>query len=507
VQDYSSPDYRRTRTRIIKEARREKNHIVTANALPRVKDESADVLIIGAGAAGLAAARDLGVAGRKVVVLEARDRVGGRIFTYKHPSEPSPIELGAEFVHGKSPELWRIAQRAHLDLYEVGGRHLYFENCKLNRSVSFRATIESLNERMKASRADQSLEDFLATLPDDEETRRAKAIVIRYAEGFHAGRINRIGIHGLIKANEAADSIEGDKAFRFLNGYDSLVQALRADAESHGATILLNTTVKEIRWSGDGVEAVSAGGSGDGSFAASRAIITLPLGVMQTSRGQPASVRFIPELPPEKQGAIKHLEMGHVLRVVLSFREPFWENLTTWDERNEPVKFVDAGFIHCPDMVIPTWWTQLPIRAPVLVGWVGGQNADRISEGAIEGRYVDESAESKRGYLAHTAGKSVGSLVRDQAINSLARLFDLSSEYIRDQLRAAHFHDWQHDQFSRGAYAYLPVNGLDDQILLSQTVDGVLFFAGEATSVGHIGTVHGAIMSGQRAAREVLGKA
>jgi monoamine oxidase len=480
---------------------------VIANTLPSVKDESSDVLIIGAGAAGLAAARDLGVAGRKVIVLEARDRVGGRILTFKDPSEPIPIELGAEFVHGKSPELWRIAQRAHLELYEVSGRRLYFENCKLARSVSFRSTIQSLNDRMKASSVDQSLKDFLAALPDDEETRRAKAMAIRYAEGFHAGRIDRIGIHGLIKANEAAGSIEGDKAFRFLNGYDSFVQALRAEAESHGATILLNTMVKEIRWSGDGVEAVCAAGSGVGSFTASRAVITLPLGVLQTSRGQPANVRFIPELPSEKQGAIKHLEMGHVLRIVLSFRERFWETLKIWDEHNEPVKFVDAGFMHCPDLALPTWWTQLPIRAPVLVGWVGGQNADRITRSATTSHDVDDRANGNSARLTHAAGEALGSLVRDQAIASLAQLFDLSTEYISDQLRAAYFHDWQHDQFSRGAYAYVPVDGLDDQIALSRAVDGVLFFAGEATSIGNIGTVHGAIMSGQRAAREILVRA
>jgi monoamine oxidase len=108
--------------------------------------------------------------------------------------------------------------------------------------------------------------------------------------------------------------------------------------------------------------------------------------------------------------------------------------------------------------------------------------------------------------LAQPAGESLGSLVLDQAITSLARIFDLSTEYIRDRLVASYFHDWQHDPFSRGAYGYVPVAGLDAQLALSEPVDGTLFFAGEATSVGHIGTVHGAIMSGQRAAREILAR-
>jgi hypothetical protein len=180
--------------------------------------------------------------------------------------------------------------------------------------------------------------------------------------------------------------------------------------------------------------------------------------------------------------------------------------LTFWDQDSNPVKFADAGFIHCPDLPLPTWWTQLPIRAPVLVGWVGGPNADRISWSSTSRHTVADQTESDNAHLAQAVGESLGSLVLDQAITSLTRIFDLSSDYLRDRLAAFYFHDWQHDPFSRGAYGYVPVASLDDQLALSQPVDGTLFFAGEATSVGHIGTVHGAIMSGQRAASEILAR-
>src|SRR5205807_7414846 len=273
------------------------------------KSNAADVLIIGAGASGLAAARDLSVAGRKVIVLEARGRIGGRIFTHKDPASPIPIELGAEFMHGKSPALWRLAERAHLKLQQTSERHWYFEDGKLSKSRDFWRKIEKLNDQMKSSDVDQSLKDFLASLPDDEETRRAKDMAIRYVEGFHAGDIERIGIQGIVKANEAAENIQGDKMFRFLNGYDSLVQALWAEAESYGATIHLNTVVKEIHWHGDRLEAVCEDDDGEKSFAASCAIITLPPGVLQPNRHEPAAVRFVPEPPPEKRAAINHLAM------------------------------------------------------------------------------------------------------------------------------------------------------------------------------------------------------
>src|SRR2546421_3256252 len=252
------------------------------------KSKPADVLIVGAGAAGLAAARDLSRAGREVIVLEARGRIGGRVFTHKDADSPVPIELGAEFVHGKAPELWQIATAANLQLYEVSERHWYFENGKVSKAGEFWRKIESLMDEMKSSTRDQSLKEFLESLPDDEETRRAKSMLVRYVEGFHAGNIERIGIHGLIKASEAADAIDGNKGFRIVDGYDSLMQAMRSEAESYGVKFYLNTIVKEVHWPGKEIgllcdtrankEEVSSSAR---QFSASHLIVTVPLGVLK----------------------------------------------------------------------------------------------------------------------------------------------------------------------------------------------------------------------------------
>jgi monoamine oxidase len=459
------------------------------------------ILIIGAGAAGLAAASDLSRAGREVVVIEARDRVGGRVFTLKDDDSPVPIELGAEFVHGKSPALWDIAQAANLQICEVSDRQWYFDNGKISKSRDFWKKIESLMDEMKASKTDQSLRDFLEAQPDDENTRRAKAMVIRYVEGFHAANIERIGIHGLIKAKEAADAIDGDKSFRFQNGYESLMQALRAEAESHGATFHLNTIVKEVDWRRDPVKVVCASAadaagitnlslpSRQVSHPASAVLVTLPLGVLQTS-SENCGVRFVPDLPDSKKAAIQHLATGNVVKINLLFRERFWEDVKLWDEDGDTVSFKDAGFFHYPDAQFPTWWTQLPLRAPLLVGWVGGPQAERIISSRVKERAQPDNSED--------------SILLDQAITSLSLIFNISTAEIRNQLEALHVHEWHDDPFSRGAYSYVPVNGLKDQEILSQPLDNKLFFAGEATSIGHIGTVHGAIQSGQRAAQEIL---
>jgi len=369
---------------------------------------------------------------------------------------------------------------------------------------------------MKSSRADQSVRTFLKGLPDDEETARAKAMVTRYVEGFQAADIDRIGVRGLIVFNEASDSIEGDTSFRFEKGYDSLMQALRAEAESYGARFHLNTIVKKIHWGGDEVTVVCepaaeprvTSSRPDTEYSASTIVITVPLSILQRDSSD-GGIAFVPDLPVSKQVAISRLVMGNVLKINLRFRVRFWEDAKLWDETAERVSFKDAGFFHYPDAPLPTWWTQSPMRAPLLVGWAGGPRADRlrnptVREGGTEPRCVGvASGYSDR--LAHLAdGADSSDFILDQAIESLTRIFNISANEVRAQLQASYIHNWHDDPFSLGAYSYLPVNGLEAQQVLSQSLDNKLFFAGEATSVGHVGTVHGAIQTGQRAAQEIL---
>ena len=451
--------------------------------------KTSSIVIVGAGAAGLATARELARAGRDVVVLEARDRIGGRIFTHREPSSPVPIELGAEFVHGRAPELWKIATAANLQLYEVSEKHWYFAKGKVSKSGEFWRTIESLTRDMVSADRDQSLKEFLDRLPDDEDSHRAKSMLVRYVEGFHAANIERVGIRGLVKASEAADEIDGDKAFRLVDGYGSLMKAMQAEAESRGAQFHLNTVVKAVRWAGDRIEVSGEQNGAPIEFVASHVIVTLPVSLLKNNI---AAIRFTPELPDEKRRAIENLQMGNVLKINMLFHDRFWETVKLWDEEARVVDFHDAAFFHCPGAPLPTWWTQLPIRAPLLVGWTGGPNADRIAQ-AADGRR--QGAGENRDH---------NSALIDHAIDSLAMIFNLSRREIEAQLEKFYIHNWRDDPFTGGAYAYVAVGGLDEQRILAQPVGTKLFFAGEATSIGHIGTVHGAIQSGQRAARAIL---
>src|ERR1044072_8729709 len=182
--------------------------------------EEADVIVIGAGAAGLTAARELSVAGRNVAVLEARERIGGRINTH---FDNWPIELGAEFVHGKPPETLTIDERARLKLQTVPNLHWHLHDGVLTKSGEFWSKVEDVMKEMSRYKApDQSFEEFLDHYQQKTQIEDVESIATLYVEGFHAAHADRISLHGLNKTNEAAESIDEEKMFRVQDGYSRL---------------------------------------------------------------------------------------------------------------------------------------------------------------------------------------------------------------------------------------------------------------------------------------------
>jgi monoamine oxidase len=168
-----------------------------------------------------------------------------------------------------------------------------------------------------------------------------------------------------------------------------------------------------------------------------------------------------------------------VTKIVLRFRERFWEQ-SVFPIQPTGARLPPPGFLHSRDEYFPTWWTSIPVRAPILTGWAGGPAAERL---ALRGE----------------------EFVVGRALDSLSRLFGLKRERLVELLAAWHTRDWQVDPYARGAYSYIPVGGLDAPRLLAEPVEDTLFFAGEATDVGgQNGTVHGAMASGGRAAGEII---
>jgi len=308
-----------------------------------------NVIVIGAGAAGLMAAYELSSQGFDITILEARDRIGGRIYTHHDSESGVPIEYGAEFVHGRPPQIFELADRFHLPMGETSERHWRMQEANpkktLMRSDEFWARLQKVFVAMKRRRGtDISFADFLRRSSADTETKRT---VDFFIQGFHAADSKLIGVRGLNLVNQAADEIEGDTNFRILTGYDSLMHSLCDSAIAAGADLRLKSIVREIKWKPGSVQVHCRTDAGDRVIEGSCALVTLPLGVLLEG-----SVQFSPE-PKRWKKALNGVHMGHALHVALQFREPFWENLSVRTKSGmESGK--DIGFIHAPNCPLPT---------------------------------------------------------------------------------------------------------------------------------------------------------
>jgi monoamine oxidase len=418
----------------------------------------AEVLIIGAGIAGLAAARTLKQAGVSVRVLEARDRVGGRIYTNHVPGCDVPVEFGAEFVHGKAPEILEVAAERALPLYEVEGEQWCSRNQQLKLCNDFQDDIAAVFDKLKCEQTDRSFREFLNTLNVNEETRQH---ALAYVEGFEAADPDRISACSLARESKAADEIEGDRAFRLVLGYESLVNCFAEAVESE---TVLNTPVRAVRWSRDAVTCECEGKQVHGR----KVIVTLPLALLQSN-----AVRFDPALT-EKESALAALVVGQVHRLTVKFRERFWENLNIDGKR-----LGNLSFLFSDENIFPTWWSTMPKHAPMLTGWSAGPRSE-----PLRGESPD--------------------FVLEKATETLAKLLHMNTSEVQAKVDRGFFHDWEDDPWSGGAYSYAGVGGMDAARALTEPLQQTVFFAGEHTDVtGHTGTVNGAMRSGYRAASEV----
>jgi monoamine oxidase len=430
-----------------------------------------DVIVIGAGAAGLMAAGELLEAGLRVTLLESRDRVGGRIWTRREPSVGVPIELGAEFVHGEAPVTQALLERAGSALIEAADAHFGLEQGELKlRDGDFPHIRAAMKKSHALAQADMSFDEFL----DQHLTALLTPAQRRYArmmaEGFDAADTARASARAIVE-EWTGDTLGGGPQSRPRDGYESLLNALMARLTGEHLHLKLEAPVKSVRFARGSVEVAGDFCGSPFTLQAPRALVTLPLGVLQARAGAPGAVHFSPPLEG-KRAALAGLVSGPVIKLQLLFANAFWEKLHGGGYR-------DAGFFHAPEAEFPTFWTPAPARAPLLVAWAGGPQAQRLA-----------------------SGSAPEDLVR-KAIASLERLFGPEVDLF-GELRAWYYHDWQQDPYARGAYGYVTVGAQPARAALAQPVDDTLFFAGEATDEEEGGTVAGALLSGQRAARQIL---
>jgi monoamine oxidase len=420
--------------------------------------KSHDVVVIGAGMAGLSAARDLARAGLDVLVLEARERVGGRIQTLHEPS-PHGLELGAQMIHGSRAPTWELVREFGVETRPFGDWTTWAWAPATGFQKPDPARTEEIEVRL--SRAyhayhgeDATFQQFLDDLkfaPEEQDN------VAEHALSWSA-EPSEISLRAAMEDEAAWDSYH-DRDYQVVGGYDRLPRKL---ADGLGERVRLSCVVRQIEWGRYGA-LVSYERRGRAEKArARRAVLTLPIGVLQS--GTPV---FSPDLPPWKKRAVQSLKMGRVVVVHFLFDASFWRDLVPglpgWSARGGRVSF----------------WDPHPAGtgAPVLLGWITGASAQELSD------------------LGEEAG-------RERALGWVAEAFPTAG--VRQRLKWSSLRDWLRDPYTFGSYSFTCPGGALERAVLATPLEG-LHFAGEATAAApHYQTVHGAYLSGRRAAREIL---
>jgi len=388
-----------------------------------------------------------------VLVLEARERVGGRCWTVREPGIPLPVELGAEFIHGEAAITHELLRQAGATAVDSARVQRTLENGKLVSVDGFAEAKKSVQGF--SLKKDVSFADFLKTRKLPKKTKAFAAMMV---EGFDAADPKLASARSI--ADEWGGAEMGTSQPRPGCGYGDLLAWLAGSLDPR-VKLRLQHVVREVSWKRGRVEARGAFLGKPFAVRAKQALVTLPVGVLEAG-----SVRFRPALR-EKNDALRKLASGPVVKVAMRFDSAFWE------ERHPEV-----SFFHAPGEHFPTFWNQLPRHAPTLIAWAGGPKAD-----------------------AHF-GRPPGEVVR-RALATLERLFGKRAA-VESRLQNVRVQDWRADPFARGAYSYVRTGGVGAREALAAPLAATLYFAGEATDIEQSGTVAGALESGRRAARELL---
>jgi monoamine oxidase len=445
--------------------------------MPLTAPASTDVVVIGAGAAGLAAASALHAAGVEFAVLEARDRIGGRIFTRRDSRTGAPIELGAEFIHGSADDLETVLQEAGLRTIEIDGPRWTTGRTGFRRIDDFWTRLERVMGRLSPDGEDESFQQFLRRRTGGTRLAADRRLAREYVEGFHAADPRLVSARALAEDGSPGEDVRERRIARIVEGYDRVPDWL---ASPFLERLRLDTIVNRVEWGRGTVRLYATGVDGRPrpAIESRAAVVAVPLGVLKAKPGELGAIAFDPPLV-QKNRALDSLAVGSVVRVAIRLQERFWAS--EWFARRAGSDELDTlSFLHTSDADFPVWWTAYPFRLPLIVAWCGGPGAGRLAELGPEE-------------------------IQRRAAASLARQLRLSRARVRRLVSGVWMHDWEHDPFARGAYSYQAVGGANAPAHLARPLRGTLFFAGEAADPGgRTGTVHGAIATGRRAAKEAL---
>lgn len=428
-----------------------------------------DVIIIGAGAAGLMAAKQLSGKGLAVCVLEARERVGGRIHTISNTGYSTPIEGGAEFIHGNLEITLNLLAEAGIEKQETKGEFWQVVNGAWSKENYFFENSSTVIQLLKTLKEDISIAEFLNRYFAGEKYISLRNSMTSYVEGYYSGEIEKTSAKAFLQEWMSED----EQQYRPVGGYGKMIHYLAESCRKAGTQIHLSTVAKEIEWEPGNVRVID---ENDKVFTASKVINTVPLGVWLAAKNSKGAIAYCPGLPMKAEAA-SQMGFGAVIKVLIEFTDIFWEDEAVMQKTKTDTTNLNMAL---SDMPIPTWWTQLPDRTPLLTGWLSGPKAEKMK---------NEKEEA----------------IMLESLHSLSNIFNINLNDLKQKLKWYKVFNWSDDVFTQGSYSYSALHSLTARKTLIEPVENTLFFAGEALYEGsETGTVEAALISGMKAASQIL---
>ena len=425
-----------------------------------------DVIIIGAGAAGLMAAYLLVKAGRTITILEARNRTGGRIHTINNEGFSAHAELGAEFVHGNLPVTLNLLREAGINTTSVDFEMWHNHDGKFTQSGEFVEGWDNFLEKLNGLKQDMPLQEFVNQNFAGDEYVKMRAQIENYVSGYDTADV--VDASAFALRNEWNHEDE-DAQHRVSGGYIKMIEFLEKACRNAGNDILLNTVAHTVKWEQDTVKVITTNST---FYEAEKLIIALPLGVLQASKEAEGAVVFNPPLP-QHDNAINNIGFGSIIKILLEFDSVFWKSDTI------KANLSTMGFLFAYEE-IPTYWTQAPAHSALLTGWLGGPPA------------YDKKDLQPEDILQLT-------------LTSLSNIFKFDVKTLKNKLVAWKVANWTTQTYTRGSYAYDKVKSPEARKVLQHPVKNTIYFAGEYLYNGPaMGTVEAALNSGKNVAEMIL---